>query len=95
MPKGKHKEQSLNDLYSMTELPPAETVRLKSAPVAHQKERDPLWAEYNQDDRDLLFSQSLFSIATKASRQQQQTIKEFIEEDIAVACADTIKQQNL
>lgn len=92
MPKGKHKASALNDLYSMTELPPADTVRIKASNVMPQRETESLWAEYSQEDRDLLFSQSLFSIATKASRQQQQTIKEFIEEDIAVACADKIKQ---
>lgn len=92
MPKGKHKASALNDLYSMTELPPADTVRIKGSVSAPQSEEDSLWAEYNQEDRDLLFSQSLFTIATKASRQQQQTIKEFIEEDIAVACADKMKQ---
>jgi hypothetical protein len=92
MSKGKGQNKpSLNVLYSMTELPPAETVRIKQSPAPSVQPKEPIWAEYTQDDKDLFFSQSLSSVAAKASRQQQQTIKEFIEEDIAIACADQMK----
>jgi hypothetical protein len=83
----KDKQPDLQSLYSMTELPPVEMVRIKAASIPHVNQPDPMWETLTLDDRDLLFSQALGEVVAQASHEQQLTIKGFVEDDVALAVA--------
>ena len=86
----KDKQPDLQSLYSMTELPSVDAIRLKSASVPQNHQPEPMWDNLIFDDRDLLFSQALGEVVAKASHEQQKTIKEFVEEDVALAVASKV-----